>query len=61
MQKYLTTFLYFYHRCHDLCRFMQEKEIQFKPYMVNHLNEGCPVGSECSKNMDKKEKNLIKV
>ena len=60
MQKYLTTILILL----SLMTFaepMQEKEIQFKPYMVNHLNEGCPVGSECSeKNMEKKEKNLIK-
>lgn len=31
-----------------------EIEKKFKPHMVNHLNEGCPVGSECSKKYGKK-------
>ena len=32
------------------------KKEDFKPYMLNHFNEGCPTNSTCTKAMGKKYK-----
>ena len=53
MQKYLTTFLIIISPI--IYSKDNEKGVPFKPYMVNHLNEGCPIGSECTKKYGQKE------